>query len=125
LAFRRDHRLCRQGGELLKKLTAYLLWFEDYRASTDWDEIGEGERACQNPPALEAHDIVAWEWATENVTGFAVEAGLVPGMIAELEMDPDDRPLFVRKVGMIYSTLVKISREDAEAEAELKRKGNE
>jgi hypothetical protein len=74
---------------------------------------------------LEAHDIVAWEWATENVTGFAVEAGLVPGMIAELEMDPDDRPLFVRKVGMIYSTLVKISREDAEAEAELKRKGNE
>ena len=86
----------------------------------DWDEIGEGDNPAQNPPELTEHDMFCLNWFGENITGFAVEAGLIPGLLGELSFYPGERPLFHRKISMIYES----NRRIAEEEAKKKVKDN-
>ena len=85
----------------------------------DWDEIGEGDKACQNPPELTEHDLFVYRWyqncplhESYLVRGF----NLLPDMIADLELNPDEKLLFLKKLEMIYQAHLSIQIEKADKE---------
>lgn len=57
-------------------------------------------------------------WALDYVSGFTLEAGLLPGLMADLRLKGDDKRVFVGKVSMIYATFLKIEREEAQKKRE-------
>jgi hypothetical protein len=66
--------------------------------------------------------MASWEWALEHVTTFTLEAGMIPAMIDEINFLPGEKDLFIRKAGLTYSALMRISRKKAESKRNVNRK---
>jgi len=98
-----DSRVHIRHGKFLKKLAAYLIWLEDYRHATNWDEIGESDAACQNPPELSVHDFLTWQFYGENCSLFIKDFNLLPGILEKYGFTEDDRQLLFFKMNMIHS----------------------
>lgn len=85
----------------------------------DWDEIGIGDKACQNPPELTEHDLFVYRWYQNcplHESYLVREFNLLPDLISNLDLDPNEKLLFIRKLEMIYKTHLKIRMEKAEKE---------
>ena len=81
----------------------------------DWDEIGEGDHPAQNPPLLDDHDLFVFDWYGENCTAIVKEYGLMPSLIAELDLAGDKKTIFLNKLNMIYMSLQRIRQKEQAA----------
>lgn len=64
---------------------------------------------------------VAWNWYQLNVSGFALEAGLVADEVRAEGLTGLARRLFVRALGMIHGAMVQEARERSRMAAEAAR----
>ena len=94
-----------------------MIWKEDYKNTTDWDRIGEGDNPAQNPPIISEGDRFALEWFYRNVSGFSMEAGILPMLIERLGLTENQSELFMQRVGLIYNAELEI------VQREIKKKG--
>jgi len=84
----------------------------------DWSEIGKGGAACQNPPWQSEHDNFAWEFYFDNSSAFSREYGVFPVLITDLGLSYYEKSLFVRKLSMIYDSMLSIAEREREKNAE-------
>lgn len=78
----------------------------------DWNEIGTGDAACQNPPELTEHDGFVYTWYSENITGFAMEFGLMPELLKSLKLKEEMLSLFLLKCDMIYQSSLRVQEKE-------------
>ena len=82
----------------------------------DWDEIGIGDKACQNPPLLSEWDAFILKWYLTNVTEFSVGCGLLPAMIDRLNLEEAAREIFILKLGLVHRIMMRIRQKEMEKE---------
>ena len=100
-------------GQLLKKLTDYLSWLAIWSNAADPREIGKGSHPAQNPPPLDDHSAAVMIWYGENVTAFARDYGLLPGLIRELGLRGEEKAIALAKMNVIYEARLRQRRNTA------------
>jgi len=84
------------------------------------DKDGEGEELPEHyppelrRPELDDYDVFILNWFGQNCTGFVKEYGLMPHLLAELELSYEDKDFLLMKLSVIYGTLQKIEQERIE-----------
>ena len=80
----------------------------------DWDEIGKGDKDCQNPPPLNKGDQFVWNWFHANFNEFSVNFNLMPMLIDKLNLESPAQEIFLMKMDLIWKTKMRISEKEKE-----------
>lgn len=61
---------------------------------------------------LSEGDLFAIEWFNRNVTGFAMESGMISGLVDELGFEGVSKELFLLKLNLIYQSIQRSQMEE-------------
>lgn len=71
-------------------------------------EIGGSESPLDNPPELGEGDLMAWRFYQNSATGFVQDFGLMSHLIEGLGIGEKVKPLFLRKLALVHSSMQNI-----------------
>lgn len=82
----------------------------------DWNEIGKGDKACQNPPKLSKEDRFIWTWYQISITAFTIGFNLMAMLIGRIDMDEVSERIFLAKLDLIHQTMIRIQEKETKKE---------